>query len=265
MGNNIFMSRYLLLLFALLSASLADAQQFLTFTGYNENGSFKAISTHQIDYLYRLYNQRIDNSNEMINGRDYIPYYYRSENKPLLFSEKKKSGSFVMQGKKYENLMLDYDTYLDEVIYYDMTKFFDEKSLSIALNKEQVESFNLYFENDSLTFRNFKSSYGTKFNLQEGFYEEVYNGMSKYIIKHQSSITKEKSQNLYLYSTNGYVMVGESFSKLQSRRGFVKLFAVKSAEIKKYMRSNRIHIRKEDKNKIASVLKYYDTMILSDK
>ena len=259
------MSGYLIIIFALFSASLADAQQFLTSSEYNENDSLKSVSAHQIDYLNRLYNQRIDNSNEMINGKEYIPYYYRSENKPLLFIEKMKSGSFVMKGKKFENLMLDYDTYLDEVIYSDVTKFFGGKSLRIALNKEQVESFNLYFENDSLTFRYFTFMEGAKFNLPEGFYEEVYDGMSKYIIKHQSSVTKEKSLNLYLYSTAGYVMVGENFSRLQSKRGFINLFGVKSAEIKKFMHSNRIHVRKEDKNKIASVLKYYDTIILSDK
>lgn len=259
------MSRYLLLVYALFSAGLTDAQQFLTFSYYSKNDSCEAISARQIDYLYRLYDQRIDNSNEMINGRDYIPYYYRSENKPLLFSDKKKSGSFSMNEKKYENLMLDYDTYTDEVIYYDETKFFDAKSLRIALNKEKVESFNLYFEDDSLTFRYLKSSDGTKFNLPDGFYEEVYDGKSKYIIKHQSSVTKEKSENLYLYSTTGYVMIGEKFLRLRSRRGFIKLFGVKSAEIKKFMRSNRIHVRKEDKNKIASVLKYYDTMLLSEK
>lgn len=259
------MLRYLLIFFPLFSGNLINAQQFLTFSENNEKADYRAISDCQIDYLFTLYNRRIDASNEMINGRDYFPYYYRSENKPLLFSEKKKSGSFIMNGKKYENLMLDYDTYLDEIIYSDGTKFFEEKSLRIALNKERVESFKLYFENDSLTFRNFRSSDGAKFNLPEGFYEEVYDGISKYIIKHHSSITKEKSMNVYLYFANGYVMVGKNFSRLRSRRGFVKLFGVKSAEIKKFMRSNRIHVRKEDKIKIASVLRYYDTLVSTDK
>ena len=139
------MSGYLIIIFALFSASLADAQQFLTSSEYNENDSLKSVSAHQIDYLNRLYNQRIDNSNEMINGKEYIPYYYRSENKPLLFIEKMKSGSFVMKGKKFENLMLDYDTYLDEVIYSDVTKFFGGKSLRIALNKEpHIQVFHVH-------------------------------------------------------------------------------------------------------------------------
>jgi hypothetical protein len=201
----------------------------------------------------------------MINGREYFPYYYRSEITPILFNEKKKSGSLVMNGRKYDNLTLEYDTYLDEVIYSDKTKFYHNEALMIALNSEQVEDFNLYFENDSLTFRHFRSGDDVNFNLPEGFYEVVYDGESKYIIKHQSTVSKEKSLDAYLYSPAGYVMVGENFSTLRSTKGFVKLFGVKSAEIRKFMRSNSVQTRRPEKNKIASVLKYYDSLITSDK
>jgi hypothetical protein len=259
------MSGYLLIFFALFSASMVNAQQFLTFSDNKEKDGYRAISDQQIEYLLRLYNQSIDHSNEMINGREYFPYYYRSEIKPLLFNEIKKSGSLIMNGRKYDNLLLEYDTYLDEVIYSDKTKFYDNKSLMIVLNSEQVEGFNLYFENDSLTFRHFRSGDDEKFNLPEGFYEVVYDGKSKYIIKHQSTVSKEKSQDAYLYSPTGYVMVGENFSRLRSKKGFIKLFGVKSVEIRKFMRSNAVRTRAAEKNKIASVLKYYDTLTASDK
>jgi hypothetical protein len=261
----IYMIRYLLIVFALFSARIADAQQSLTFSEYNGKESCKAITDGQIDYMFRLYNQSIDNSNEMINGREYFPYYYRSEVNPLLFNNKKKSGSLLMNGKKYNNLSLEYDTYLDVLIYCDYGKFYDNKSLMIALNSEQVQGFNLYFDNDSLIFRYLMSDKKMNFNLPEGFYEVVYDGLSKYIIKHQSAITKEKSLDVYLYSTVPYVMVGEKLLRLRSKRGFIKLFGVKSDEIRKFMRSNDVQIRSAEKNKIASVLKYYDTLLISER
>jgi hypothetical protein len=255
------MLRFAAVFFFLFFGCLVNAQKFLTLSDQHDKLNYKAISDSQISSLFTIYNQRIDVSNELINGRDYVPYYYRSESKPLLFNEKKHTGSLVLNGKKYDNLSLDYDTYLDELIYSDITKFFVDKQLMITLNKDLFDGFTLHIENDSLVFRHFKSGNGSKFNLPDGFYEVVYNGKSKYIIKHQSSVTREQSIEEYIYSTTDYVMVGEDYSRVRSKKGLVKLFAGKSREIKKFMRTSRIHNRKMDKKQISSVLKYYDTMI----
>ncbi len=247
--------------FFLFFGCLVNAQQFLTFSDQHDKLNYKAISDSQISYLYTIYNQRIDISNELINGRDYIPYYYRSENKPLLFNEKKRTGSLILNGKKYDNLSLEYDTFLDELIYADNTKVLVGKLLMISINKDLIDGFTLHFDNDSLMFRHFKSGEGLKFNLPEGFYEVVYNGKSKFIIKHQSSVTHEQSINEYLYSTTGYVMVGDDYYRVRSKKGLLKLLAGKSKEMKKFMRASGIHNRKLDKKQIFSVLKYYDDLI----
>jgi hypothetical protein len=259
------MLKFSLPFFFLFSGNLLNAQQFLTFSDNNEQINYRAISDCQISYLFTAYNKRIDASNKLINGRDYIRYYYRSEIKPLLLNEKTRSGSIILNGRKYDNLTLEYDTYLDELIYSDRTKFFFDKSLMIALNKDLVDGFKLYFDNDSLIFRYFKSSEGAKFNLPEGFYEVVYNGNSKYIIKHQSLVTQTESIDEYLYSPADYVMVGENFYRVQSKKGFVKLFGEKSKVIKKFMRTSEIHNRKMNKKQIASVLMFYDTVISFNK
>jgi len=264
LGNIYNMVRFSLPFFFLFLGYPVNAQQFLIFSDNNEKINYKAISDCQISYLFTLYNQRIDDSNELINGRDYIPYYYRSEVKPLLFNEKKRSGILVLNGRTYANLTLEYDTYLDELIYSDSTKFFADKSLMIALNKDPVDGFKLYFDNDSLLFRHFKSGDGVKFNLPEGFYEVVYDGNSKYIIKHQSSVTRTESLDEYLYSPVGYVMVGANFSRVRSKKSFVRLFGEKSKEIKKFIRTSKIHNRMMDKKQIASVLMFYDNMISSN-
>jgi len=259
------MFRFAYAFFFLFFGCRVNAQQILTFSDHPEEINYRAISDSQISHLFTIYNQRIDVSNELINGRDYIPYYYRSEKKPLLFNEKKGTGSVVLNGRKYDNLSLEYDTYLDELIYSDITKVFFDRPLMIALNKDPIDGFTLYFDQDSVLFRNFKSGDGVKFNLPEGFYEVVYDGKSKYIIKHQSSVTREESIDEYLYSTAGYVMVGKDFYRVRYKKGLVKLFGERSKEVKKFMRTSGIHNRKMDKKQISSVLKFYDTVISSNK
>ena len=263
---NIFLMLRCFLPFLFLSLGyLVNGQQLLTISDNNEKMNYNAISECQISDLFTLYNQRIDNSNELINGRDYKPYYTKSEIKPLLFSEKIRSGSLLINRRKYDNLALEYDTYLDKLIYSDNKKFFVDKSLMIALNKDRVDGFILYFDNDSLMFRYFKSGDGVNFNLAEGYYEVIYDGNSKYIIKHQSVLIQTESIDEYLYSAVRYVMVGENFSRVRSRRRFIKLFGEESREIKKFMRTSKMHDRKMDKKQMASVLLYYDTVISPDK
>jgi hypothetical protein len=259
------MTKFSLSLFFLSLAYLVNAQQFLTFSDSKEKINYRAISEGQISYLFTIYNQRMDISNELINGRDYIRYYNRSESKPLLFDEKKRSGTLILNGRKYDNLSLEYDTYLDELIYSDRTKVFADKSLMISLNKDPVDGFKLYFDDDSLIFRHLKSGDDIKFNLPEGFYEVVYDGNCKYIIKHQSSLTQTKSIDEYLYSTANYIKVGENFFRVRTKKGLVKLFGEKSKEIKKFMRTSKIHNHKLDKMQIASVLMFYDAAKSSNK
>jgi hypothetical protein len=69
----------------------------------------------------------------------------------------------------------------------------------------------------------------------------------------------------YIYSPAGYVKVGENYSRVRSRKGLIELFGEKSDEIKKFMRTSKIHNRKLDKKQIASVLRFYDTVISSNK
>jgi hypothetical protein len=257
------MLRFSVSFFSLFLSYLVIGQQFLTFSDNYEKINYKAISDYQITYLFTIYNQGIDVSNELINGKDYIRYFNRSKNKPLLFKEKKQTGSLVLNGRRFDNLTLEYDTHLDELIYSDSSKIFVDKLLQIALNKDPVDGFILYSDNDSLIFRHFKPHDGVKFNLPEGFYEVVYDGKSIYIIKHQSLVTHEESINEYLYSPAGYVKVGENFSRTRTKKGLVNLFGEKSREIKKFMRTSGIHNWKLDKKQIASVLMFYDT-VLSD-
>jgi hypothetical protein len=170
-----------------------------------------------------------------------------------------------LNGGKYNDLTLQYDTYLDEVIYADSTKVINYRLYQIALNKDPVDGFGLYFGQDSLIFRHFRSNDGMNFNLQEGFYEVVYEGKSKYIIKHQSFVLEKDGLDEYFYSPANYVMVGDVYSRIRSSRDFIKLFGEKSDEIKKFMHTYKVDIRKANKTQIVNVLKYYDTLVTSER
>jgi len=60
-------------------------------------------------------------------------------------------------------------------------------------------------------------------------------------------------------------MVGENFFRVRSAGSFLKLFGKNSDSVRKFMRTNKVHFRKAEKNEIATVLRYYDTLVMSNK
>ncbi len=250
---------FLLFLFLFLACPL-HAQKNLTLTANDRETDYRAISDKQMEYLHKLYNQKVKDIDELIDGKDYIPYYFKSKSKPLLFNGMRCKGSLIFNGRKYEGISLEYDTYKDELIYYDSTKFIDDKVFKIAMNRYPIGSFTMDYGSDSLKFRYFDREKEKNFNLAEGFYEVVYEGKSRFLIKHQSFPMEKEGVTEYTHNKSDYFSVGAGFNKIKSSKGFVKLFGEKSDEVRKFMRSNRIHFRRADKYKIASILNYYDNM-----
>ena len=228
------------------------------------NGSrginIESFNDRQTEYIKRLYYARIEAPKELINGKEYEPYYTRSKIKPLLFPDKKRTATIFTTTRRYNNLTLDYDTFLDEVIFTDISRTINFRFPQIALNKDIVDGFNLYFEDDSLIFRYFRLPECAEKNLKEGFYEIAYQGKSQYVIKHKSSFYVREGLNAYKYSPENYFSVGDVFYQVRNKRSLLKLFGEKSGNVKRYLHVSRIRIRQADKYQFISVLKFYDSL-----
>jgi hypothetical protein len=256
--------KYILLLFLILIGLPSKGQNsnLLNVKSLNSQNDINVSSVidNQTDYIKSSYSKKIETPNEMINGKEYVSYYTRSTSKPLLFPKKKRSASLFTASRRYNNLRLEYDTFLDEVLITDTSRTINYTFPVIALNKDIVEGFNLYFEDDSMLFRYLRQSRSPETNLEEGFYEIAYQGKSKYFIKHQSSFYVKDGLNEYKYSPENYINTGGAFFKISGKASLLKLFGEKSAEVKKFLHMSRIRIRQADKNQFISILKFYDSL-----
>jgi hypothetical protein len=221
----------------------------------------QSLIDRQVEYIQKSYTARVEAPKEIINGKEYVSYYIRSQSKPLLFVDRKRTAAVFTLSRKYNNLILQYDTFLDELIITDTSRTLNYRFPEIALNKDIVQGFNLYFENDSLLFRYFRQPDCTKKNLKEGFYEMAYKGKSNYIIRHTSSYYFKEGRNEYKYSPENYISIGDVFYRIKSKADLLKLFGEKSGEVKKFLHSNRIKIRLAGKSEFVSIVKFYDSLI----
>lgn len=224
------------------------------------NSNIKSITDRQIEYIQNSYSKKVKAPKEVINGKEYASYYTHSTSKPLLFGDRKRTASISTHTRRYNNLTLQYDTFLDEVIYTDTSQTINYLFPQIALNKDIVDGFNLYFDDDSLIFKNIRQPECSLYDLKEGFYEIVYQGKSRYFIKHTSSFYAREGLNEYKYSPESYLSTGDRFYRVKNRKSLLKLFGDRSKEVKKYLHISRIRIRQADKNQFVSILKFYDSL-----
>ena len=253
-----------LLLLLLLSTLTLKSQNINLLNVKSSNGlgniNVNSIIDEQTKYIKNAYSEKIETANEIINGKEYISYYIRSTQKPLLFPKKKRTATLFTSSRKYNNLDLQYDTFLDEVIYTDTTKTINYSFPQIALNKDIVDGFSLYFEDDSMHFKYLRMPQCSEKNLKEGFFEIAYQGKSQYYIKHLSTYFVRDGLKEYAYSPENYISTGGNFNKITGKESLLKLFGEKSSEIKKFIHLNRIRIRQAGKSEYISILKYYDSL-----
>ncbi len=249
-------------LFFLLVTFVLKGQNsnLLNVKSLNGSGNADLIIDKQTEYLRKSYSEKIETANEVVNGKEYVSYYIRSTQKPLLFLKKKRTATLYTASRKYSNLDLQYDTFIDEVIITDTTKTINFSYPKIALNNDVVDGFSLYFDDDSLHFKYLRMPWCAENNLKEGFYELAYQKKSQYFIKHLSTYFVKDGLNEYQYSPENYISTGGNFFKITGKKSLLKLFGEKSGEVNKFLHISRIRIRQADKNQFVSILKFYDSL-----
>ena len=218
---------------------------------------FVSLDKDNLQDLDSLYVVESGIGSDFISGSEYRGYYFRSDHKPVLFFGRERTASLVYRGRTYQNLVLQYDTYLDEVIYMVYNNW---DANQVALNSDNISRFDLYFDSDTLSFRYLSDKLYPSFNLDDGFYEMVYDGKCKYIIKHGSIHYMRNGVDDYDYKPIGYVMIDDGFVKITSRKKFVNLFGSKSKEIKQFIGNNRIRIGRADTYQIKNILRFYESL-----
>jgi hypothetical protein len=246
----------------LLVSFIGFSQEIQLPLNADNSGLFVRTDEDHLKDLDSLYLVESGSENSFISGREYRGYYFRSDNKPILFFGRERTASLVYKGRTYNNLLLQYDTYLDQLIYMVYSNW---DASQLALNSDNISRFDLCFHDDTLTFRYLSDELYPSFNLDEGFYEVVYDGKYKYIIRHGSAHYMRNGVDEYSYKPAGYVMIDGGFIKITSRKQFVNLFGSKSKEIKQFIGSNGIKIGRADKVLITEILRFYESLQVNEK
>jgi hypothetical protein len=222
------------------------------------------LSVLQTDYINKLYYKVIATPKDIINGKECLPYSFRSETTPMFHSREKLSVTLNVNNRLYKNVKIQYDTYLDELIYTDTSRIIFNEFPRIDLNKDIIEGFSVFTNGSIINFRHlrFNESQGSK--LTNGFYEIAYEGPTRFIIRHRSTLYNKQGMNEYKYSPERYLLTENKYNKIINNKNLILLLSDHSREMKNFLQKSKIRVKKAGKDQIVEVLKYYDSLKASE-
>ena len=192
----------------------------------------------------------------LFRGPEYVAYdRLLKSGQPYYGENKKRPGTVYYHGIYYAPVDLLYDIVSDQVILSDSYNVF-----KIALIGEYIDSFTIQ---DHFFLRLRDSLNHTA--PRNGFYERLYNGHIILLKKEKKTILEDLySSNVvqrYIEGTDSsyYLKIGNDYHSVSTSKSLFNTLKDKKKELKKFIRSNQLSMRKDRENTLIKVTAWYDS------
>ncbi len=219
----------------------------------------KKIVDQQTEGIINFTEYALGKDFRLVNGRIYSQPNMKAKGHPYFKDIHWMSGSVTVNGKTFSGLQLNYDIFMDQIIYLD--EGLDDNKRMILLNKNQVSGFIIeghpFIKLDPSDSNNISESQ---------YFEFLYKGgislFKKWSKEFESNATQEHPNGLFLDpKTIRYLMKNNNLYKVPDRNALLKVCENRKEELKKYMRKNRIYVRNAPDQKLIELIKYYNSLM----
>jgi len=195
--------------------------------------------------------KRIGAESPFIVGYNYNPVTNSESNHPYFKENKWTKGSLVYQGLVYNLEGFKYDIEIDKLIY--LSYGHDNTMNGVALDENFIGEFSI-LNSTFRYYRNLKNEAGRK--LKTGYYEVVYDGKLKFLVRSE----KSKTMNDYSSLTDLFLLKNETLIGISSMRKLVSELKDKEKTIKEFIKNNSLTLNKSDYSSASRVLKFYENL-----
>ncbi|GAA4400941.1 hypothetical protein GCM10023187_14620 [Nibrella viscosa] len=236
--------RFLSLPFLLLSTQGVFAQLTDTAPSFIEEARQHAIARYEQVYSRQAH---------LYNGNEYVSHDPRIKIHPFFPVDSMLVGQVVYNGVRYRPVPMLYDVVRDELVVRPI-----EAAYLIRLQNDQVDSF-------SLATRQFVRLAGDSLSgMRPGFYELLYNGKLKALVKRVKYIKEDVSQGFYqanyLVKDRFFVMKDGIYHEVNSKPALLNLFADQKKALRKYLRTNQLRFKQQRAEAITGVVREYESL-----
>ncbi len=190
----------------------------------------------------------------LYNGRAWRNLYTKIKGDPFLFSTDFLSGTVTIGKKTFEQLKLKYDIFNDELL------IISDRGLILQLNHEMIDFFSLSWLEKEYRFRRIEPD---SLNTLSGFVNVLYDGTTPLYVKYKKEIlllAVENKYDMFNQVQRVYISKDGKYNLISSRRDFLNQLKDRKQQVKSYIRSNNLRIKKKDPLSFKPVLEYYDKL-----
>lgn len=209
------------------------------------------------DVLQDLYQDVLHPSDALLNGMEYKYYFDPLHSNPLIPDDPYPSASVLIRNTMYENVILQYDTYKNLVVYYNLNNRINNLITPVIVNRNIIEEFTLQLPSGRARFRYLSFPEDQEGLLSSAFYEIVTEGVCQFIIDHGAIRKVEEGRVVYKYKTERYIINAGIVYRIRGNKSLLKALSDQLTEVNTYLKRTKIYVRTADKEQIKAVLDYY--------
>jgi hypothetical protein len=207
--------------------------------------------------LREMYQDVLHPSDPLLNGREYKYYFRPKVSSPLIPEDHAPTASVIIRNKRYENVMLLYDTYMDLLVYYNPGNLSRSGVATVSVNRYLIDEFTLQLASGRARFRYLDFPDDQQGGLSSGFYEIVSEGEWMFIIDHNAIQKVQNGAVAYQYTTERFIISPTAVNKIKGKKSLLNAFSDKAEEVNNYLKKAKIQVRSADKEQIKGVIEYY--------
>lgn len=215
------------------------------------DSSFIAAARNQ---AVGLYERTLKRQAHVYEGDEYINHDPRIVVHPYYVVDSLQTGTVVYNGVRYQDVRMLFDIVRDELVVQP-----PEGGYRLRLSTDKIAAF-------SVGSHQFVRIVGDSVaGIRTGFYEIIYNGTVKALAKRLKTIHEDISDGTYKadYQQNDRFIIQKdgTFYEVNSKRALLNLFPDQAKALRKYMRTNRMKFRNEQREQtITRITQRYDEL-----
>src|SRR4030042_1830845 len=190
----------------------------------------------------------------ILNGKIWRNRYLGVKGNPYFLTGEYTNGDITFNGKVFRNKIFRYDIYNDEIVLWI------NPSTIIILNKEMVDDFRLNYLNTEYHVLNMGADSS---GVLSGYVNVYYEGPTALYVKYRKEIeilAVDNKYDLFIQQHRIYIRKNGEVMQVSGKRGLLKLLADRKAELKDYVKQNRLRMAKSDPLSFIPLLQYYDSL-----
>ena len=208
------------------------------------------------DTALRIYHSYLTPETGLFRGVEYATYDFTlREGNPYFGEKRRRQGSVLYDSVLYDHVLLLYDEVKDLVILWDFTNLYKVNLFPELIDRFTIEDHRFIRLKDSLNPN----------QPHNGFYEVLYQGRMMLLKKEKKVIREDLSSGptaeYYIEGadTSWYLKKNNVYYPVNTTRSLLHALKDRSREVKRFIRSNGLSMRRDRENTLLKVSAWYDS------